>query len=644
MAVAQDSLYYRLQSMNSSLQGRPESALGARGVQITEFNESKINPEPVVLEDSEILMEQYLSPGKLKALTGIQNLEDVRSLELKVDTTDTSLGNFGSLLPCLTQLKLSNSCIPYVRDLGSSLRTVQILWMSRCGLLELDGISSMISLTEVYLSYNEISDISPVSMLDNLQILDLEGNNVEEISQIQFLAMCTQLKKLTLESNPVCIKPSADSDLEDYDYRHAVKKVIPQLRYLDDEILKEGASVTKKTNVFDADWAYLEELQNDLNFKEDSDDNQSSGPPSRPGSASFRPTTGYRPGTVLRPGTGFRPSTGSRRPATTIGARPSTGTRPGTSGNRPNTDGSNAATEESISDLTLGRVVCGNPSKALIARRKYNQPKEATQVKLFPQFQHKDEHTFDAPPDDERDREDITNELKEWKKLHEKRMEVIQAGKAPQVLVINHDEHDDVISLSGDEDEITTDEELDDNFTIEGITSLGKTKGEIFGDQSPSSLIRKGSGDKRKISISPQLEESLELDRQFSDPTINQNPLEPSPPIPPIRMAPIAPIRAASPPVLGRIPTREGRPSPPVKPPTMSQIAGSSLSPAFENRKPIGAIDSSKSGVQTQQPPIIPLHRPGTANAVLQPSSNQPRIRRQLPRVPGLPSKPPLPR
>jgi hypothetical protein len=34
-------------------------------------------------------------------------------------------------------------------------------------------------------------------------------------------------------------------------------------------------------------------------------------------------------------------------------------------------------------------------------------------------------------------------------------MEVIQAAKAPQVLVVNHDEHDDVISLSGDEDEIS---------------------------------------------------------------------------------------------------------------------------------------------------------------------------------------------
>ncbi|XP_071120654.1 leucine-rich repeat-containing protein 56-like [Mytilus edulis] len=638
MAVAQDSLYYRLQSMNSSLQGRPESALGARGVQITEFKESRINPEPIVLEDSEVLMEQYLSPGKLKSLTGIQNLEDVRSLELKVDTSDTSLGNFGSLLPCLTQLKLSNSCIPYIRDLGSSLRTIQILWMSRCGLLELDGISSMISLTEVYLSYNEISDISPISMLDNLQILDLEGNNVEDISQVQFLGMCTQLNRLTLESNPVCVTPSPDSEQEDYDYRQAVKKVVPQLCYLDDEVLTLEASPTKKTNVFDADWAYLEELQNDLNLKDDSDDNESSGPPSRPGSASLRPTTGYRPGTVLRPGTGFRPATGSRRPATTIGARAATA-RPNSSGNRPNTDGTAVLTDDSVSDLTLGKVVCGNPSKALIARRKYNQPKEATQVKLFPQYQHTTEHTFDLPPEDERDREEITSELIEWKKLHEKRMEKIKESRVPQVLVINHDEHDDAISLSGDEDEITTDEELDD--FMEGITKIEQA------NQTVSNPRRVGSGGERKQISPTQLAESLEIDRQFSDPTINQHPLEPPQPIPPIKSSQISPMRGSSPPVLGRIPSRssvpsgEGRPVHPARS-NLSSLVGSSLSPAFENRRPIGAIDTSKP--MTHSPPVIPLHRPGTANAVLQPSSTQHRIRRQLPQVPGLPSKPPLPR
>ena len=50
--------------MSSSLDGRPASAL-ARGVQITEFSESRVNPEPIVLEDSDLLLEQYLSPGKL---------------------------------------------------------------------------------------------------------------------------------------------------------------------------------------------------------------------------------------------------------------------------------------------------------------------------------------------------------------------------------------------------------------------------------------------------------------------------------------------------------------------------------------------------------------------------------------------------
>ena len=49
------------------------------------------------------------------------------------------------------------------------------MWASRCCLLELDGISSMCNLKELYLSYNEISDLSPLSMLDQLEILDLEG-------------------------------------------------------------------------------------------------------------------------------------------------------------------------------------------------------------------------------------------------------------------------------------------------------------------------------------------------------------------------------------------------------------------------------------------------------------------------------------
>ena len=47
--------------------------------------------------------------------------------------------------------------------------------MARSGVEDIDGISSMTGLKELYLAYNEITDISPISMVENLQILDLEG-------------------------------------------------------------------------------------------------------------------------------------------------------------------------------------------------------------------------------------------------------------------------------------------------------------------------------------------------------------------------------------------------------------------------------------------------------------------------------------
>ena len=63
----------------------------------------------------------------------------------------------------------------FPRDLGSSLHNVTVLWMARCGLEDLDGLSSLNNLRELYLCYNEIYDISPCSMLEHIKILDLEG-------------------------------------------------------------------------------------------------------------------------------------------------------------------------------------------------------------------------------------------------------------------------------------------------------------------------------------------------------------------------------------------------------------------------------------------------------------------------------------
>lgn len=45
-------------------------------------------------------------------------------------------------------------------------------------------------------------------MLDNLQLLDLEGNDVDDLVQVQYLALCGKLQTLILEGNPVCVRPN----------------------------------------------------------------------------------------------------------------------------------------------------------------------------------------------------------------------------------------------------------------------------------------------------------------------------------------------------------------------------------------------------------------------------------------------------
>ncbi|XP_053802384.1 leucine-rich repeat-containing protein 56 isoform X6 [Vidua chalybeata] len=192
------------------------------------------NPSLLIKGDGELLMDEHLSPRKLKILAGVDDLQQVKALEMQVDTREISLGNFGVHLPNLRELKLNNSSLVSVRDLGTSLSHLCVLWMARCGLSDLDGISSCSSLKELYIAYNNISDLSQVTWLDHLEVLDLEGNNIEDINQVQYLRLCCKLSHLTVEGNLICLKPNAESAEDpDYNYRAEVKKLIPHLKYLD---------------------------------------------------------------------------------------------------------------------------------------------------------------------------------------------------------------------------------------------------------------------------------------------------------------------------------------------------------------------------------------------------------------------------
>ena len=62
----------------------------------------------------------------------------------------------------------------------------------------------------------------------------------------------------------------------DYNYRQTIKRTLPNLSTLDDKSLADtDTSLTQ--NVFDADWAYLEELQKDALLIESLDSEKETG-------------------------------------------------------------------------------------------------------------------------------------------------------------------------------------------------------------------------------------------------------------------------------------------------------------------------------------------------------------------------------
>lgn len=90
-----------------------------------------------------------------------------------------------------------------------------VVVMLKCIIFFLSGIltpsclrnATLPRFQELYVAYNNISDLSQVSMLECLEVLDLEGNDVDDLVQVQYLGLCRQLRTLTLEGNPVCSCP-----------------------------------------------------------------------------------------------------------------------------------------------------------------------------------------------------------------------------------------------------------------------------------------------------------------------------------------------------------------------------------------------------------------------------------------------------
>ncbi|XP_042083354.1 leucine-rich repeat-containing protein 56 isoform X2 [Haplochromis burtoni] len=404
---------------------------GTARVLVTELSGSgSINPTPASkpYEDSETPVEFYLSPEKLKLLCGTQDLSNVTSLEICVDTQENTLGNFGVYLPGLVQLKMNNSRILSVRDLGTTISQLQ----------------------ELYLSYNNVSDLSQVGMLENLQLLDLEGNDVDDLVQVQYLSLCSKLERLTLEGNPVCLRPNPTStQMADYSYRAAVRELVPQLRYLDDVKVEEDRLSCCTT--MGEDWDILRNSIRDSNSFYPAGDEEATDsvrPYSRPSSATC-PSPSFS-GVWAMSSSGTRPHSGSRlMSAIRPGVLSPSGSRPGSA------DSDLAVVEAETSNLThrAGNIIfCGNPVQAIRAKRQKlrTAPTRSTFTPRDIPI-HVPEHTYDLEEPDLTERADVFAELRAWKEQHSRRLEAIAKDRLPQILSIQH----------SDDEEARCDEEED---------------------------------------------------------------------------------------------------------------------------------------------------------------------------------------
>ncbi|XP_028306259.1 leucine-rich repeat-containing protein 56 isoform X2 [Gouania willdenowi] len=455
----------------SSQEARP----GTARVLVTEMRLSgNMNPDPVIqtYDDTGSADDVYLSVEKLETLCGTQDLSHITSLEICVDTREKTLGNFGVYLPRLAQLKMNNSAIISVRDLGTSLSHLQVMWMSRCCLQDLDGISIYTSLRELYVAYNRVSDLSQVGLLENLQLLDLEGNDVDDLVQVQYLGLCSQLRILTLDGNPVCLRPNTTStQVEDYSYRAAVRELIPQLRYLDDVKVEEDGQSDCST--MGKDWEILQNSIKDCNTTTHAAcEEEESADGARPYSTHRRPASSI---------SCFRPLTshaGSRL-QTRQGLLSPPGSRPGSA------DSDLAAVEAETSALTHGAgkiLFCGNPVKAMRAKREKLRTaptRSSLNTQILPI--HVPEHTYDLEEPEFTERANVFAELRAWREQHSRRLQVIERERLPEVLAIRHD----------DEDEAESD---DDEEGFAGMRS--DSSDEEHGDsQSPDSSLQSPSPD-----------------------------------------------------------------------------------------------------------------------------------------------------
>ena len=306
----------------------------------------RFNPDPIRFEEIDELENDFLSSSRLQEISGFQDLNQVHTIKIEVNTKETTLGNFGKYLPSLKQLTLNNSFIPSIRDIGTSFHQLTTLVLSKCHLSDVDGIATIQNLVKLDISCNNVNDISPVSFLDELKEFDASENFIAEIEQIDYLSLVPELVNLNVLGNPLC-HSFADTRL----FRDHVLSKLPNLQKLNNEDcsktpVQSSSDASSQSTVVEVnneqDASFIRNKPHVTDFKEPTL-RSSSIAPKRPLSSSSQTRQGFLSRSV------------------DFSVVPS---RPGSSGSNEGL-GSN----DDTSMLTFGSLFYGNPLHAIKDRK-----------------------------------------------------------------------------------------------------------------------------------------------------------------------------------------------------------------------------------------------------------------------------------
>ena len=167
-----------------------------------------------------------------------EEISTLDKISIRITKDYGLLNQFGERLKNLVCLKLNESFIPCISDIGTNFTNLKILQVNDCRLKDLTGIVCFQNLEVLEAKNNLIEDLIELEMCSSIQKLNLENNLIENEDNILFLGSLDKLTSINLKGNPI------------QGYEAKLKELLPSLESIDVDTdpLNVTASISNISN------------------------------------------------------------------------------------------------------------------------------------------------------------------------------------------------------------------------------------------------------------------------------------------------------------------------------------------------------------------------------------------------------------